>query len=118
MGDVFVLGAASKAIATFVTYPLVRAKVLAKGDKFAGVPLPEILLRVADAEGSVGLYKGLSAQLLKTVLASAFTLTVKEKSFRAAMLVVLLFNRLSFRMGSNRTLREENGSFVRTFPPE
>ena len=96
VGDAFVLGATSKAIATFITYPLVRAKVLAKGDKFAGVPLPEILLRVADAEGSVGLYKGLSAQLLKTVLASAFTLTVKEKSFRAAMLVVLLFNRVEF----------------------
>jgi hypothetical protein len=34
VGDAFVLGATSKAIATFLTYPLVRAKVLAKGDLF------------------------------------------------------------------------------------
>jgi hypothetical protein len=40
------------------------------------------------------LYRYIEAQLLKTVLASAFTLTVKEKSFRTAMLVVLLVNRM------------------------
>ena len=48
---------------------------------------------VVHAEGFTGLYKGLQAQLIKTVLAAAFALTVKEKSFRAAMLVVLLANR-------------------------
>ena len=30
VGDAFVLGATSKTVATFLTYPLVRAKVLAK----------------------------------------------------------------------------------------
>lgn len=50
--------------------------------------------KVAQVEGARGLYKGLSAQLLKTVLAAAFTLTVKEKSFRTAMLFVLLVNRM------------------------
>jgi len=38
------------------------------------------------------LYKGLDSQLVKTVLAAAFSLMVKEKSFRAAMILVLIVN--------------------------
>ena len=103
VGDAFVLGATSKAVATFLTYPLVRAKVLAKttgardafgGPSGASASLPAVVRAVVHAEGFTGLYKGLQAQLIKTVLAAAFALTVKEKSFRAAMLVVLLANRL------------------------
>jgi adenine nucleotide transporter 17 len=45
---------------------------------------------VVQTEGSAGLYKGLNAQLVKTVLAAAFSLTVKEKSFRTAMVLVVL----------------------------
>ena len=110
------LGAASKAVATFITYPLVRAKVLAKAperrdvsrkrrdvsrkgapppaERFRGKSLPAVMRGVVETEGAAGLYKGLQAQLLKTVLVAAFSLTVKEKSFRTAMLVVLLMNRL------------------------
>ena len=115
VSDAFVLGAASKAIATFITYPLVRAKVLAKAperkdagkrrdarkgaervaaERFRGKSLPAVMRGVVETEGPAGLYKGLQAQLLKTVLVAAFSLTVKEKSFRTAMLVVLLMNRL------------------------
>jgi hypothetical protein len=117
VSDAFVLGAASKAVATFITYPLVRAKVLAKAperkdasgkrrehlrkeksapraESFRGKSLPAVMRGVVETEGAAGLYKGLQAQLLKTVLAAAFSLTVKEKSFRTAMLVVLLMNRL------------------------
>ena len=116
VSDAFVLGAASKAVATFITYPLVRAKVLAKAperrdvsrkrrdasrkgapppaERFRGKSLPAVMRGVVETEGPAGLYKGLQAQLLKTVLVAAFSLTVKEKSFRTAMLVVLLMNRL------------------------
>ena len=116
VSDAFVLGAASKAVATFITYPLVRAKVLAKAperrdvsrkrrdvsrkgapppaERFRGKSLPAVMRGVVETEGAAGLYKGLQAQLLKTVLVAAFSLTVKEKSFRTAMLVVLLMNRL------------------------
>ena len=116
VSDAFVLGAASKAVATFITYPLVRAKVLAKAperrdvsrkrrdasrkgapppaEHFRGKSLPAVMRGVVETEGAAGLYKGLQAQLLKTVLVAAFSLTVKEKSFRTAMLVVLLMNRL------------------------
>ena len=116
VSDAFVLGAASKAVATFITYPLVRAKVLAKAperrdvsrkrrdasrkgapppaERHRGKSLPAVMRGVVETEGAAGLYKGLQAQLLKTVLVAAFSLTVKEKSFRTAMLVVLLMNRL------------------------
>ncbi len=44
--------------------------------------------RVVAAEGTQGLYRGLRAQLLKTVLVAALQLTVKEKAFGAAYLAV------------------------------
>lgn len=44
---------------------------------------------VVERDGATGLYKGLSAQLLKTVLVAALMLTVKEKSFGAAYVSVL-----------------------------
>ena len=116
VSDAFVLGAASKAVATFITYPLVRAKVLAKAperrdvsrkrrdasrkgapppaERHRGKSLPAVMRGVVETEGPAGLYKGLQAQLLKTVLVAAFSLTVKEKSYRTAMLLVLLMNRL------------------------
>jgi hypothetical protein len=43
---------------------------------------------VVAAEGYGGLYRGLRAQLLKTVLVAALQLMVKEKSFGAAYLAV------------------------------
>ena len=69
---------------------LVRAKVLQKapGSGCVGTGLYATVGKVAAQEGVMGLYKGLDAQLIKTVLASAFTLMIKEKSFRAAMLLV------------------------------
>ena len=101
VGDAFVLGALSKAVATFLTYPLVRAKVLAKAPVtrgvnqgasvlFHGKSVPAVMSLVVQTEGPAGLYKGLNAQLVKTVLAAAFSLTVKEKSFRTAMVLVVL----------------------------
>ena len=44
--------------------------------------------RVVAAEGPGGLYRGLPAQLLKTVLVAALQLMVKEKSFGAAYIAV------------------------------
>jgi hypothetical protein len=90
--DAFILGATSKAAATLVTYPLVRAKVLQK----ASTKLEDrqsllgTLERVYREEGVGGMYKGLDAQLVKTVLAGALALTIKEKSFKSALLLVML----------------------------
>ena len=92
------LGAASKALATSLTYPAIRAKVLLQTHQDApgappadGARPPGLLAtarRVVQRDGAGGLYRGLRAQLLKTVLVAALQLMVKEKSFGAAYLAV------------------------------
>ena len=86
------LGAASKAFATSLTYPAIRTKVLMQTlQGGAGGAHPGLLAtarHVARAEGAAGLYRGLRAQLLKTVLVAALQLMVKEKTFGAAYLAV------------------------------
>ena len=86
--DAFVLGAASKAFATVLTYPAIRAKVLIQTGRSGCSTLVEAGSRVVQQEGPGGLYRGLRAQLLKTVLVSALQLMVKEKSFGAAYAMV------------------------------
>ena len=74
------MGALSKCAATLLTYPAIRAKVLcqsAGGERYGGaLSAAGAVLR---AEGPGGLYKGLSPQLLKTVLSAAVGLMLKEK---------------------------------------
>ena len=92
MGDAFLLGALSKALATALTYPAIRAKVLLQtappGTPAASAGLLATAARIRAAEGAAGLYRGLPAQLLKTVLVAALQLTIKEKAFGAAYLAV------------------------------
>ncbi|GMP56570.1 hypothetical protein CsSME_00021002 [Camellia sinensis var. sinensis] len=61
----FVLGAVSKCIATCLTYPAIRR------------------------EGLLGFFKGLDAQILKTVLSSALLLMVKEKITKTTWVLLL-----------------------------
>lgn len=90
----FLLGAFSKTVATVLTYPLIRCKVMMQranteeeermreaGDGEAGAPKNMILaFRVIwKTEGVSGFYKGLQGQILKTVLAAALMLMIKEK---------------------------------------
>lgn len=78
--EAFCVGALSKCAATLLTYPAIRAKVLcqsAGGERYGGaLGAAGAVLR---AEGPGGLYKGLSPQLLKTVLSAAVGLMLKEK---------------------------------------
>lgn len=46
-------------------------------------------------EGALGFYKGLNAQILKTVLSAAVMLAIKEKSGQATLLVMLAAQRWS-----------------------
>ena len=94
--DAFILGAVSKAAATVLTYPLVRAKVLQKaGTREEDTKsLIGTLQRVHREEGVSGLYKGLDAQLVKTVLAVAALITVKEKTFSSALWMMIVFRGL------------------------
>ncbi|XP_021897695.1 peroxisomal adenine nucleotide carrier 1-like isoform X2 [Carica papaya] len=101
----FVLGAVSKCIATFVTYPAIRCKVMiqaAESDEDngkEGQPKSEktvtgALYAIWKREGLLGFYKGIEAQILKTVLSSALLLMIKEKIYKTTWVLMLALSRL------------------------
>ncbi|RXH82296.1 hypothetical protein DVH24_036637 [Malus domestica] len=86
----FVLGAVSKTVATVLTYPAIRCKVMIQAaDEDDGKTknprpkssktIPAVLCAIWKREGILGFFKGLHAQILKTVLSSALLLMIKEK---------------------------------------
>ncbi|XP_068193970.1 peroxisomal membrane protein PMP34 [Antennarius striatus] len=87
--QIFVIGAIAKAIATTATYPLQTVQAILrfgqyKGDGKGGVigSLSNIIALFFDrikAHGVLGLYKGLEAKLLQTVLTAALMFVVYEK---------------------------------------
>ena len=92
--EAFLIGATSKAVATTISYPLIRAKILMmdssrrKGLKISdGTTADEqlhsmlgVLYEAVSAEGIIGgLYKGLGAQLSRSTLAAAIMFTTREK---------------------------------------
>ncbi|KAI5076479.1 hypothetical protein GOP47_0009052 [Adiantum capillus-veneris] len=105
----FLLGALSKTVATVVTYPAIRCKVLLqvwerKDDeteqKSITDPLHRPPKKMLDAiniiwhrEGALGFYKGLEAQILKTVLSAALMLMIKEKASKGTWVVMMAFRK-------------------------
>lgn len=100
----FVLGAVSKCIATCVTYPAVRCKVTIQSAESqddvkneaqvkSRKTISGALYTIWKREGLLGFYKGLQAQILKTVLSSALHLMVKEKISKATWVVLLAIRR-------------------------
>ena len=92
--EAFLIGATSKAVATTISYPLIRAKILMmdssrrKGQKTSdGTAADEqlhsilgVLREAVSAEGIIGgLYRGLGAQLFRSTLAAAIMFTTREK---------------------------------------
>ncbi|KAJ4772652.1 Peroxisomal carrier protein [Rhynchospora pubera] len=86
----FVLGAISKTVATILTYPAIRCKVMIQSadpdqdEETQDKPKhPKTFFGAFKAiwsnEGLPGFFKGLQAQILKTVLSSALLLMIKEK---------------------------------------
>lgn len=85
----FMLGAISKTAATVLTYPAIRCKVMIQSadpdeEKSQGKPKQpktffEALKAIWSKEGIPGFFKGIQAQILKTVLSSALLLMIKEK---------------------------------------
>ena len=76
----------SKAVATIVTYPYIRAKVLLQRARdptdergYDATTAPGVLRQVAAREGWVGLYRGLQPQLVKGVSNAALMLMIKER---------------------------------------
>ncbi|RVX21797.1 Peroxisomal adenine nucleotide carrier 1 [Vitis vinifera] len=99
----FVLGAVSKCIATTVTYPAIRCKVMlqaAESDEDGTTKEAQPQKTVSDTiysiwkrEGLLGFFKGLEAQILKTVLSSALLLMIKEKITKTTWVILLALRR-------------------------
>eukprot|EP01083_Nonionella_stella_P047308 126598_1 len=98
----FVMGAAAKAVATFVTYPYILAKVMLayKGDpqarRFTGIF--HILLSIIKSKGILGIYQGMKPQLLKSMLAAGIVFMAKAKLQRVfwipfTILILKLFGK-------------------------
>ncbi|KAL2244069.1 peroxisomal adenine nucleotide carrier 1-like [Sesamum indicum] len=103
----FVLGAVSKCIATCVTYPAIRCKVViqsAESDENnndnarlrSRKTVSGALYAIWEKEGLLGFFKGLQAQILKTVLSSALLLMIKEKITKSTWILMLALRRFMF----------------------
>ncbi|MCO5611695.1 hypothetical protein L7F22_065953 [Adiantum nelumboides] len=121
----FLLGALSKTVATVVTYPAIRCKVLLqvwerKDDeteqKSIKGPLNRPPKKMLDAiniiwhgEGALGFYKGLETQILKTVLSAALMLMIKEKTSKGTWLVMMAFKKWLTIITGNRLKVPQKG---------
>ncbi|XP_057992695.1 peroxisomal adenine nucleotide carrier 1 isoform X2 [Hevea brasiliensis] len=103
----FVLGAVSKCMATCITYPAIRCKVMLQAadsdENGNGEVKPKTKKTISGAmyaiwkrEGLLGFFKGLSAQNLKTVLSSALLLMIKEKIAKTTWVLILALRRYLF----------------------
>ncbi|XP_011476510.1 peroxisomal membrane protein PMP34 isoform X2 [Oryzias latipes] len=96
--QIFLIGAIAKAVATTVTYPLQTVQAILrfgqyKGDGKGGLmgSLSNIFFLFMDRirnHGVLGLYKGLEAKLLQTVLTAALMFVVYEKITSATFKVM------------------------------
>uniref|UniRef100_A0A804UBM0 Peroxisomal adenine nucleotide carrier 1 n=1 Tax=Zea mays TaxID=4577 RepID=A0A804UBM0_MAIZE len=107
----FLLGAVSKSIATVLTYPLIRCKVMIQAadpdedddvdsERPSKSRTPKTMLGALHAiwskEGIPGFFKGLNAQILKAVLSSALLLMIKEKISKFTWVSLLALRRYLF----------------------
>lgn len=84
-----VLGAVSKALATIATQPLIVAKVglqskpppLRHGKPFRN--FTEVMKFIIEHEGTAGLFKGITPQILKGFLVQGILMMSKERSVLA-----------------------------------
>ncbi|XP_037083269.1 peroxisomal membrane protein PMP34-like isoform X2 [Pollicipes pollicipes] len=92
---VFVVGAACKALATIITYPLqmVQAKLRVGGlvleDGTRELRVLRILLLLYRHGGLAGVFKGLEAKMLQTVLTAALMFVLYEKIARFVFFLLL-----------------------------
>ncbi|ESR33097.1 hypothetical protein CICLE_v10005373mg [Citrus x clementina] len=101
----FFLGALSKCVATFLTYPAIRCKVMLQAaasdeDGINQAPqrnkstVSDALCSIWKREGPLGFYKGIRAQILKTVLSSALLLMIKEKITKTSWVLLLALQKI------------------------
>ncbi|KND00123.1 uncharacterized protein SPPG_04465 [Spizellomyces punctatus DAOM BR117] len=93
--DFFLLGAISKLAATSITYPYIvvksRMQLKQTGDENSRYrSVLDGFQKIIKTEGVKGLYKGIEAKLVQSVLASAFTFAFKEELFSSAVWLLVL----------------------------
>ncbi|TPX68373.1 hypothetical protein SpCBS45565_g03133 [Spizellomyces sp. 'palustris'] len=93
--DFFMLGAISKLAATSITYPYIvvksRMQLKQTGDENSRYrSVLDGFRKIIKTEGAKGLYKGIEAKLVQSVLASAFTFAFKEEFFSSAVWLLVL----------------------------
>lgn len=114
----FIMGALSKTMATVVTYPYIMAKVRIQARSGSGdeetlpsTQTPEtekrkparhdgavdLLRKVYRHEGLTGWYQGMSAQITKAVLSQALLFMLKDQFERYALLLIILYRRITSR---------------------
>ncbi|KND87653.1 Peroxisomal adenine nucleotide transporter 1 [Tolypocladium ophioglossoides CBS 100239] len=99
--EAFLLGALSKCIATIVTQPLIVARATLQShlssdpEKKPFKSFQEVLKYIIAHEGVLGLYKGLTPQILKGLLVQGILMMIKE---RVELIFVLLFRHLRKRI--------------------
>jgi len=102
-GESFLIGAISRAIATILIFPFIRAKIVMQAEKTMGVK--ECLDQVYKEGGWKNLYRGLNAELVRGVFSSAVTLMLKERSANANRALVLFFVSFFASRGPKRATR-------------
>lgn len=80
-GVIFILGAIAKSISTVITYPLqvVQHKSRFGSEDVKNKRMIQVLMDIVAQSGLLGLYKGLEAKLLQTVLTTAMMYLCYEK---------------------------------------
>ncbi|MFQ6635175.1 hypothetical protein Gotur_011007 [Gossypium turneri] len=102
----FLVGAISKSIATILTYPAIRCKVMIQAsdpdeddDKTKRAQrkprktVSSVFCNIWKKEGIPGFFKGIEAQITKTVLSSALLLMIKEKISATTWVLILAIQR-------------------------
>lgn len=75
----FLIGAAAKAVATVVTYPLQLAQARQRHGSDGKMSTAALLLAILKQKGPAALFSGLEAKLLQTVLTAALMFMTYEK---------------------------------------
>ncbi|XP_071329819.1 peroxisomal membrane protein PMP34 [Trachinotus anak] len=102
--EIFLIGAIAKAIATTATYPLQTVQAILRFGQYKGDGKDSVIGGLANIfsllmdrikrNGVLGLYKGLEAKLLQTVLTAALMFVVYEKITAATFRVMGLNKKL------------------------
>lgn len=89
----FLLGAVARTVAICFMYPFIRAKTVMQSPECKSTSALEVVKDMLKSDGFVGLYKGLGPELLRGVLSSAITMTLKERIYAQNRMLFLALTR-------------------------